>query len=103
MVPIVKPRLRPLPLTIEDLAIWAELMLTLPSTEYGNSWALCMVQDRRDADLMSNAMRARVGHWGPVVKWTRVDEEYSYTLCGGAELGSMAIEPASWRDICYFV
>lgn len=62
-------------LTREDLEIWVGQVMVLRS-EFGNSWALCMYQDRRDADLMLAAQQNRSA---PMICWT----EYTGTgECG---------------------
>lgn len=90
------------PLTTEDDWAWYMVMCRKNGRSFGIR-SFSVQSDRRDADLMLAAQEKRVGHWGQVVHYAQVEpDRYRYTSFGGAVLGSMAIDPATWRDITYF-
>jgi hypothetical protein len=95
----MKP-LQAAPLTEEDYEIFLERW---SQSDNGAQFRACRDADRRDAGLMLAAQEKRLGHWGQIVRYAQVEpDRYRYTSFGGAMLGSMAIDPTTWRDITYF-
>lgn len=61
------------------------------------------IADRRDADLMLEAQRHRIGHWGPLVQYRKIEaDRYAYIDFGGSVLSAAAINPQAADNITYF-
>ena len=101
----VKPRRDSAPLTDEDCEIWLRVAAGGdPVYRMKCNFQIFLDADRRDADLMLAAMRQRAGHWGPLVRWERIDDDeaYLYTRCGGALPAAIAVDSDKACYIRYF-
>jgi hypothetical protein len=103
----MKPRLGSAPLTREDSWIWgfASYPRDLGDARFARAlYGESMEQDRRDADRILNAMRHRVGSWGPLLHWSpeQPDYTYEYIWFGGALLSAKAVNPRAASNITYF-